>query len=188
MAIAVPPLCPCSIVFVKKSNFFRFKKKKKKLLPFQTFLNYQHSIVKAQYKKSGTCIMQRCAGCGTGNSVAKVSLMQCNTISSPSSAHVFVSTLTVSSFFTLDPDRALNYSQQVKDDGIVIVGLGISPVDKEMLQKIVSSQDQVVIFPRFEPDAPVKENTTTEVTEMLCEGIYKIREILRARSLVDTCV
>ena len=91
-------------------------------------------------------------------------------------------------FFALDPDRALNSSKQVKDDGIVIVGLGISPVNKEMLQKIVSSQDQVVIFPRFEPDSPVKENTTSEVTAMLCEGIYKIQEILRARSLVDRCV
>ena len=70
----------------------------------------------------------------------------------------------------------------------MIVGLGISSVNKEMLQKIVSSQDQVVIFPSFEPDSPVKEDTTSEVTAMLCEGIYRIREILRARSMVDRCV
>jgi len=69
-----------------------------------------------------------------------------------------------------------------------MVGLGISPVKKEMLQKIVSSQDQVVIFPPFEPDLPVKEDITSEVTTMLCEGIYKIGEILHARSLVDRCV
>ena len=187
MAIAVPPLCPCSIVFVKKSNFFRFKKKKKTSSVSNVFkLSTQYS--QSTIQEIGNMHNAALRRLWDGNSVAKVSLMQCNTISSPSSAHVFVSTLTVSSFFTLDPDRALNYSQQVKDDGIVIVGLGISPVNKEMLQKIVSSQDQVVIFPRFEPDAPVKENTTTEVTAMLCEGIYKIREILRARSLVDTCV
>ena len=96
--------------------------------------------------------------------------------------------LTATVLFTLDPDRALNSSQQVKDDGIVMVGLGISPVKKEMLQKIVSSQDQVVIFPPFEPDLPVKEDITSEVTTMLCEGIYKIGEILHARSLVDRCV
>lgn len=80
--------------------------------------------------------------------------------------------LTVSFFFTPDPDRALNFSQQVKDDGIVIVGLGISPVKKEMLERIVSSQDQVIIFPPFEPDSPVKEDITSEVTAMLCEGMY----------------
>ena len=54
----------------------------------------------------------------------------------------------------------------------MIVGLGISPVKKEMLEKIVSSQDQVVIFPPFEPDSPVKEDITSEVTAMLCEGTY----------------
>ena len=114
----------------------------------------------------------------------KVSLIKYNTTPSASSAHVFVSTLTVNSFSTLDPDRALNSSQQLKDEGIVITGLGISPVKIEMLQKIASSQDQVVILPHFEPDSPVKEDTTSQVTAMLCEGIYKTREILRARSLV----
>lgn len=54
----------------------------------------------------------------------------------------------------------------------MIVGLGISPVKKEMLEKIVSSQDQVIVFPPFEPDSPVKEDITSEVTAMLCEGIY----------------
>ena len=93
------------------------------------------------------------------------------------------------SFFILDPDRALNFSQQVKDDGIVIIGLGISSAKKEMLQKIASSQDQVVIFPPFEPDSAVKEGMTNEVTEILCEGIfYRIGQILHARSLVDKCV
>jgi len=66
----------------------------------------------------------------------------------------------------------LNSSQQVKDDGIVIVGLGISPANKEMLQKIVSSQDQVVIFPPFKPSSAIKEDMTSEVTAMLCEGIF----------------
>ena len=57
------------------------------------------------------------------------------------------------------------------------MGLGISPANKEMLQKIVSSQDQVVIFPPFKPGSVIKEDMTSEVTAMLCEGIfYKIHE------------
>lgn len=97
-----------------------------------------------------------------------------NAVPSPSSDHVFVSILTVTVFFfILDPDLALNSSQQVKDDGIVITGLGISSlVKKEMLKKIVSSNDQVVILPPFTPESPVKEDVTGEVTAMLCEGKY----------------
>ena len=65
----------------------------------------------------------------------------------------------------------MNSSQQVKDDGIVIIGLGITAnVNNEMLKTIASSKDQVLIFPDF--TSPVKVDITGDLTAVICEGKY----------------
>ncbi|KAL9987661.1 hypothetical protein ACROYT_G002005 [Oculina patagonica] len=66
------------------------------------------------------------------------------------------------------PNLAVNSSQQVKDEGIVIIGLGISSkVNTEMLKTIASSEDQILIFPDF--TSPVKVDITGDLTAMMCE-------------------
>lgn len=65
----------------------------------------------------------------------------------------------------------MNSSQHVKDEGIVIIGLGISSqVNKEMLKAISTSEEQILLFP--DPNSPVKEDITADVTVMMCEGKY----------------
>ena len=66
---------------------------------------------------------------------------------------------------------AVNSSQQVKDDGIVILGLGISSkVNEEMLKTVASSEDQILIFPGFA--SSFKVDITSDLTAMICEGKY----------------
>ena len=63
-------------------------------------------------------------------------------------------------------------SQLLKDDGIVIIGLGISSnVNTEQLQGIASYKEQVLILPDARTPARV-ELISDEITTMICEGTF----------------
>ena len=61
-------------------------------------------------------------------------------------------------------------SQPLKDDGIVIITLGITTaVNKKQLEAIASSKEQVLILPHVNSAARV-ELISDEMTAMICEG------------------
>ena len=65
----------------------------------------------------------------------------------------------------------MNASQQVKDDGIIIIGLGISSkVNPRMLKALASSEGQILLVPHMK--SPVKVNITGDVISMICEGKF----------------
>lgn len=66
-------------------------------------------------------------------------------------------------------------SQPLKDDGIVIITLGISTaVNKKQLEAIASSKEQVLILPDVNSAARV-ELISDEMTAMICKGKYMIQ-------------
>lgn len=80
-------------------------------------------------------------------------------------------------FKWLFPERelAVESSQPLKDDGIVIITLGISTaVNKKQLEAIASSKEQVLILPDVNSAARV-ELISDEMTTMICKGKYMIQ-------------
>ena len=66
-------------------------------------------------------------------------------------------------------------SQPLKDDGIVIITLGITTaVNKKQLEAIASSKEQVLILPDVNSAARV-ELISDKMTAMICEGKYMIQ-------------
>ena len=66
---------------------------------------------------------------------------------------------------------AVNSSQQVKDDGIIIIGLGISSQVKPiMLKALASSEEQILLVPHSA--SPVKKDITGDLISMICEGKF----------------
>ena len=63
-------------------------------------------------------------------------------------------------------------SQLVKEEGIVIITLGISSkVNKEELQMIASSKEQFLLF--HDANLPAKLDLISDkITTMICEGKY----------------
>lgn len=81
-------------------------------------------------------------------------------------------TQTFFSWLFLEREHAVESSQLLKDDGIVIIALGISSnVNTEQLQGIASYKEQVLILPDARTPGRV-ELISNEITTMICEGTF----------------
>ncbi|XP_066021500.1 von Willebrand factor A domain-containing protein 2-like [Pocillopora verrucosa] len=83
-------------------------------------------------------------------------------------------------FYENDFKLAVNSSQQVKDDGIIIIGLGISSQVKPiMLKALSSSEEQILLVPHSA--SPVKKDIAGDLISMICEVARKPEAIVSLR-------
>ena len=87
---------------------------------------------------------------------------------------------------------AVESATPLKDEGIVICTLGISPkIDREQLQAIASSKEKVLILSDLNV-AGQMERISDEVRTAICEGkprIYRIaEEIIAVTSLLASVI
>ena len=68
-------------------------------------------------------------------------------------------------------ELAVESSQQVKDNEIIIITIGIGTnIVEEELRAIASSREQFLLFPGVDPPQAQLELISDEITTMICEG------------------
>ena len=79
--------------------------------------------------------------------------------------------------YLLESEKAVESSQQLKDEGIVIITLGItSNVDKEQLRGIASSNGRALTL---SDEKGRMELIANEITAVICEGRPELYGIVK---------